>query len=172
MFSIGQTVTIKSDDEFNGERATIEQIFSSGTLSVYVEGQDDVFSVEPWETAEFFAIRLQRQLQNGSWIDETDAQRVDMFIRCVLEREPWFAPRIKREPMTTPAEVIGYLRSGKTIHYDDDWYAEIRDGDSVPPRRQPQPLPETLCDCGHYSAHPMNASRGTSCPNCYDRMSD
>ena len=29
-----------------------------------------------------------------------------------------------------------------------------------------------LCDCGHYTTSPMSASMGTSCPDCYDRMSD
>lgn len=37
--------------------------------------------------------------------------------------------------------------------------------------RRPEPR-LTLCACGHYSASPMNASLGTSCPDCYDRMSD
>lgn len=40
------------------------------------------------------------------------------------------------------------------------------------PRQRPREQPETLCDCGHYTAHPMNASQGTSCPDCYDRMSN
>jgi len=39
----------------------------------------------------------------------------------------------------------------------------------------PRPAaPMVRCDCGH-SVVPvlvMNASRGTSCPDCYDRMSD
>lgn len=29
-----------------------------------------------------------------------------------------------------------------------------------------------LCDCGHYSAWPMSTSSGSSCPDCYDRMSE
>ena len=39
----------------------------------------------------------------------------------------------------------------------------------APPRPQPK---LTLCDCGHYTASPMSASMGSSCPDCYDRMSD
>jgi len=30
----------------------------------------------------------------------------------------------------------------------------------------------TLCACGHHTQSPMTASRGTSCPDCYDRMSN
>lgn len=40
------------------------------------------------------------------------------------------------------------------------------------PRQAPERPAETVCDCGHSSAHPMYASQGTSCPDCYDRMSD
>ena len=29
-----------------------------------------------------------------------------------------------------------------------------------------------LADCGHFTIEVMSASRGTSCPDCYDRMSD
>lgn len=29
-----------------------------------------------------------------------------------------------------------------------------------------------LCDCGHYSAWPMSTSSGSSCPDCYDDMSE
>lgn len=43
-------------------------------------------------------------------------------------------------------------------------------------KAQPEParyqMSEKLCDCGHYSAYPMSTSRGTSCPDCYDKMSD
>lgn len=43
---------------------------------------------------------------------------------------------------------------------------------------QAQPKPRSryvgtapLCDCGHYAIHPMTASLGSSCPDCYDKMS-
>ncbi|MBC8457222.1 MAG: hypothetical protein H8D67_04405 [Deltaproteobacteria bacterium] len=29
-----------------------------------------------------------------------------------------------------------------------------------------------LADCGHYTIEVMSTSRGSSCPNCYDRMSN
>lgn len=29
-----------------------------------------------------------------------------------------------------------------------------------------------LADCGHHTTEKMNASHGSSCPDCYDRMSD
>ena len=42
---------------------------------------------------------------------------------------------------------------------------------TAPTPARPQPK-LTLCDCGHYTESPMSASLGTSCPDCYDRMSD
>lgn len=99
-----------------------------------------------------------------------------MFVSMALERETWYAPRVNREPMTTQEQVLDYLRNGKTIRYDNDWYAEIRDGETyerllAEHKARQKPIAEKLCDCGHYSAHPMTTSSGSSCPDCYDRMS-
>lgn len=40
--------------------------------------------------------------------------------------------------------------------------------------RRREPVELVRCDCGHSVPQTliMNASRGTSCPDCYDRMSD
>lgn len=99
MFHMGQPITIKSDDEWNGVRGIVERVFSSGTLSVRVESQEERIAVEPWETEEYATLVAQQ----------------------------------------------------------------------TPPRPRIQ---EKLCDCGHYSAHPMTSSRGIACPDCYDRMSE
>jgi hypothetical protein len=109
-------------------------------------------------------------LSNGVWHDE---DRIDMFVDLVLERETWFAPRVNREPMTTREQVLDYIATGRTIAYDSDWYAEIRDLDAFAPVVR-EPVKMVLCSCGHEvpSSQVMNASRGTACPDCYDRMSD
>lgn len=125
---------------------------------------------------------IQRQLSNGTWIDEDSPGR---FLDMVLERESWYAPRVNREPMTTRSEVLDYLATGQSIHYDDDWYANIRDGDVFQQRleaKRRQKLSDPnyyhdgrKLDCGHvvyHSSHVMSASRGTSCTDCYDRMSN
>jgi hypothetical protein len=36
---------------------------------------------------------------------------------------------------------------------------------------EPQPIGK-LCSCGHYDPHPMSTALGSSCCDCYDRMSD
>ena len=118
---------------------------------------------------------IQRQLPNGTWIDEDKQERIDMFLDSVLEREPWFAPRVNREPMTTREQVLAYLSSGKQINHDSEWYSKLR--------IKPQPRPARLADyeygrkldCGctvYFSGDVLTSSRGTSCPNCYDRMSN
>lgn len=115
-------------------------------------------------------MEIQRQLSNGSWINvETD--QVDGYLDAVLGRESWFAPRVNREPMSTREQVLDFLASGKSIYFGDDWYSEIR---VKPAPRQPKQVIEVQCDCGHTVAKNlvMNASLGTSCPDCYDRMSD
>lgn len=38
------------------------------------------------------------------------------------------------------------------------------------PKRQAPMM--VLCNCGHYTETPMSTSWGTSCPDCYDDMSD
>lgn len=128
-------------------------------------------------------VKLQRQLSNGNWVDD---DRVEKFLDMVLAREPWYAQYDnKREPMTTRQQVIDFLATGKTIYYDTDWYAQIRDGE-VYERLQAEAKQRRannqnfsnagwLMDCGHrvhFKAERMQASLGTSCPDCYDRMSD
>jgi hypothetical protein len=112
----------------------------------------------------------QKMLSNGSWIDEPE---IEKLIDLVLEREVWYAPRMDREPMTSRQQVLDLLASGKTMNYDCDWYAVIRDANAFQPR-QPKQIVVVKCNCGHTvsQAQVMSASLGTSCPDCYDRMSD
>ena len=117
-------------------------------------------------------MRFQRMLSNGSWIDE---DRINEFVDMVLERETWFAEREGREPMTTREQVIERLATVKDMRAGDDWYDNVRDADSTRNAPRSRPVVEMVrCDCGHEvpRGQVMSASRGTSCPDCYDRMSD
>jgi hypothetical protein len=127
-------------------------------------------------------VKLQRQLSNGAWVDD---ERVEHFLGLVLAREPQYARYYRREPMTTQQELIDFLATGKTLDYDTDWYAQIRDGE-VYERREAEAKQRRannpnfsnqgwLMDCGHrvhFKAEIMQASHGTSCQDCYDKMSD
>jgi hypothetical protein len=124
-------------------------------------------------------MKFQRQfmLSSGShWHEETDPTRINEFIDMALELESLYAPHLKRAPMTTREQVLEFLATGETLKYDNEiWYAQIRDGDA--PRWQPRvkpPVRMTKADCGHTipASWMMNASMGTSCPECYERMSD
>lgn len=113
-------------------------------------------------------MKLQRQLSNGTWIDE---KRTEYFISMVLEVEPRMAAFEKRQKLTTSSEVIAYLATGKQLRYDTDWYANIRNADAIKAKQSHEFKP-VLCDCGHSTTNPMTASFGSSCPDCYDKMSE
>ena len=76
----------------------------------------------------------------------------------------------------TEAEIIAALESGAAIPWRDspNYYYDHGTG-YIRRKRSPRPSVQLVrCDCGH-SVEPllvMNASLGTSCPDCYDRMSD
>jgi len=114
-------------------------------------------------------MKIQQMSQTGKWID---CQNVDAQIDYVLEREVWFAPRQKREPMTTTQQVIDLLSTGKTIATGNNWFDRVRAiADTTP---EPVVVTTVRCACGHTVAASlvMSASRGSSCPDCYDRLSD
>ncbi len=73
------------------------------------------------------------------------------------------------------AEIVAALKRSERVawrnspnHYYDHGVGYIRR------KRVVQPVQLVRCDCGHSveRALVMNASLGTSCPDCYDRMSD
>lgn len=62
-----------------------------------------------------------------TWVTEDEPARIALFLDHILKREPWYAPRVKREPLTTREDVIRHLATtGKALNWDDEWYAEIR----------------------------------------------
>lgn len=76
---------------------------------------------------------------------------------------------------TTTEEIIKNLESGNAVqwckspnYYYDHSYGVIRR------KRISKPVEMVLCDCGHEVRRGlvMSASLGTSCPDCYDDMSD
>jgi len=75
----------------------------------------------------------------------------------------------------TREQIVSVLESGRSVrwckspnHYYDHSYGVIGR------KRIAPPVVMVQCDCGHSVPHGqrMNASLGTSCPDCYDRMSD
>lgn len=112
-------------------------------------------------------IQLEAQLSNGMWI-EVKPDRIDSYIENILAFESYAS--LGRKPLTTRKQVIDYLKTGKLLRWDYDWYAVVR---ILMPEKPQKPVEMVKCRCGHtvpkYSV--MNASMGSSCPDCYDRMS-
>ena len=112
-------------------------------------------------------MRLERMLGNGT-----------MWKECA-DPSP-FVQKAAALAGATEEEILSILRQGNEVKYSFDfWYAIIRDADMAEQRTAEKKIKmaaqqnqEVLCDCGHYALFPMNASLGTSCPDCYDKMSD
>ena len=72
-------------------------------------------------------------------------------------------------------EIIALLENGKALRWCEspNFYYDHSCGVIVRKRTAP-PVELVSCDCGHSVpiSQRMNASLGTSCPDCYDMMSD
>lgn len=125
-------------------------------------------------------MRLQYQLSNGAWVDckhPGESDRTEEFLNyCISNKQ-----RVNREWVSmTREQVIDALESGATLRNDPaDWYSNCRDADAVERimaerRANRSPVEMVKCSCGHTvpRGSVMSASLGSSCPECYDRMSD
>ena len=127
-------------------------------------------------------MRLQYQLSNGSWVDCND--RTEEFLtRCMenngLDASEKIVPRFRALRDLTRDEAVRALATGCELRNDPaDWYSECRDGEAIERiiaerRAKQKPVEMVECSCGHTvpRVSVMSASLGTSCPDCYDRMS-
>ena len=73
--------------------------------------------------------RLQRQLSNGQWV-EVEQDRVDEFLVQALAKEKMIAERQERPSLQTTDELLEKMAAGERFRYDEDWYANLRDGDA------------------------------------------
>lgn len=106
---------------------------------------------------------IQYQMSTGRWLmaDGVDySQTEDQVVTACAAHQG--------KPVE---EIRALLDSGKTLRFGTDWYENIR--------REPAPVAPLVveyvkCNCGHSvpRAQVMSASMGTSCPRCYDRMSE
>lgn len=105
-------------------------------------------------------MKIESQLSNGRWLEIAE------------DRRDQYLGRAARYQKTTVEAVTATLASGKTVKYGTDWYEDLRQVRvPVPPAPAPEKI---LCSCGHRvaAALVMRASLGTSCLDCYDRLSD
>ena len=116
----------------------------------------------------------EKQYSNGAW-GEVEPERVNEFLDKVLQYEKHLSTftnidALGRELCLTADAIVAYLETGKKLSWADEWYAQIR--------KTPAPVTQVesevvKCLCGHTISKNsvMNASLGTCCPDCYDRMS-
>ncbi len=122
-------------------------------------------------------MKLHRQLENTRWIDCSD--RTDYFIGEVVKLGVYDF-KLRERAFPTRDEIIARLKHGETLKFDNEyWYAEIRDEDAhaqliAQRAANRKPVEMKKCSCGHTVpiSQVMSASLGTSCPDCYDRMSN
>ncbi len=109
-------------------------------------------------------MKLQYQLSNGSWVD------------C-CERTEEFLIYCEEFGKMDRTGVLAALAAGKKVRNDrSDWYSVCRDGeafDTHEAARSADPVVTKKCSCGHTVPQElvMSASMGSSCSDCYDRMS-
>lgn len=128
-------------------------------------------------------MNLQYQLSNGNWVNCND--RTERFLSMCeqfngLSADGKIVPIFRALRPLTRDEVVAALLAGRELRNDkNDWYSNCRSGsayDSAMAARlgATPPVEMVKCSCGHITPRPsvMSASMGTSCPDCYDRMSD
>lgn len=141
-------------------------------------------------------MKLQYQLSNGDWsncdgsgystpygfIPEDNTEepdRTDEFLSLCEQNNRIGADGKITDRQMTRNEVIAALSAGQTLRNDrDDWYSNCRDLEAVERigaerlAKRP-PIEMVKCACGHTipAGSVMSASLGSSCPECYDRMS-
>ena len=96
---------------------------------------------------------LQYQISNGSWED------------C-RERTEYFLKLCERATGMSRQEVLSALEAGKRVRYDcEDWYSFCRLKPA--PRKPVEMVKCDYCGCSIPRSAAINASLGTSCPDCY-----
>lgn len=110
-------------------------------------------------------MKLQYQMSNGNWAD--CQERMDSFLGMA----------VKTNNLTTE-EIVAKLETGAAVRFGSGWSDEIRCADAYTAKIAAQraaapPVKMVKCSCGHTipSISVMSASTGSSCPDCYDRLS-
>ena len=111
-------------------------------------------------------MKLQYQMSNGNWADCQD--RMDYFLGLAVK-----TTKLSLE------EITAKLETGAVVRIGSGWNDEIRCADAYAAklaarRAAATPVKMVKCSCGHTipSISVMSTSTGSSCPDCYDRMSN
>ena len=102
----------------------------------------------------------------------------EFLLKCEQNNGPisggGIGPRCLATRDATRSEVISALESGKELRYSpEDWYSQCRYEPSKEEEEEEDEVIYVMCRCGHSvpSGLVLTTSSGTSCSQCYDRMS-
>jgi len=123
-------------------------------------------------------MKLQYQMSNGSWTDCQD--RFEYFMeKAIAENARKHEFNADKFPLLSREEIIAELEAGTEVRFGTDWNQEIRSAVAYEAKMErlraaQKPVEMVKCSCGHTvpKGSVMSASMGSSCPDCYDRMSD
>ena len=109
------------------------------------------------------------------------ALRHEQALATLCASDPVRREALRRSPASTRDELVAALEAGVVVQSGDDWDDQVRCGEAADRRESERqaraaarPAVELVrCDCGHRvpRGSVMSASLGSSCPECYDRMS-
>ena len=111
-------------------------------------------------------MKIQYQLSNGSWVDETNQDEIQKMIDGAIKMNTLAHPE---KPVVSQELVLKCLANGKCLRYGESWNAKFVDADAQKP--EPEQIILTVkCSCGHTveKSQVMNGNFGTMCPKCYD----
>lgn len=124
-------------------------------------------------------MRLEKQMSNGNWMNVSD--RIEYFMALCDGRKQ--KNRAGEWVLMTRGEMAEKLSLGGQLNTGSDWYDNLRDGEVADRRSAERRAAQTAArdypqgrklDCGcvvYNKINVMSASMGSSCSNCYDRMS-
>jgi hypothetical protein len=132
-------------------------------------------------------IKLQYQLSNGNWVNcrksGSDDRTEEFLVLCEknngINATGKIVPiRLALHPLTRDNVIMALLAGQKLRNAPDDWYSNCRSEIPVIEQRNLREAAQARieyvrCDCGHSAPRGsvMSASLGSSCPDCYDRLS-
>lgn len=129
-------------------------------------------------------MKLQYKLSNGKYVDVT-AGSESQFLQAAVAFDQKYPDTYQGKlGLSSIDDAIEQLKSGRELRHGSDWYDQIRDGDVYEQKlavarakRDNDPNYSDAgwkLDCGHtvyWKSHIMNANTGSSCTDCYDKMS-
>lgn len=130
-------------------------------------------------------MKMQKKLSNGSYVDVSPEYQINLLNAAIAFDQKYPDTYRGKLGLASVEDAIKYLEQGRELRFGSDWYNQIRDNEAherqlaaARTKRDNDPNYSDTgwkLDCGcvvHWRSHIMNASMGTSCTDCYDRMSN